>query len=228
LIALTPRQAYGLWAPSYRGDNAVCVLEDQLVSTLTPMPQGRRLLDVGCGTGLRLRDCGAAIAFGVDASTEMLSASGLDCVAAADVRALPFPGNQFDLVWCRLMLSYLPDLKQAYAELARVCHLGGDVVISDFHADAIRAGHHQTFRDAAGTLHEIIHYAHDAQAHEEAAAASGLMMKSAHSGTVDASIKHIYQRANHLDMYARDQGLAIVALFHFEKAYERVNDRSVR
>jgi len=228
LIALTPRQAYRLWAPNYRGDNAVCVLEDQLVSTLTPPPQGRRLLDVGCGTGLRLRNCGAAIAFGVDTSTEMLSAGELDNVAAADVRALPFPGNQFDLVWCRLMLSYLPDLKQAYTELARVCRLGGDVVVSDFHADAIRAGHRQTFRDAEGTLHEIIHHPHDARAHMEAAAASGMIMKAAHSGTIGASIKPIYERANHLDMYARDQGLAIVALFHFETVYERVNDRSLR
>ena len=228
MTALTPRQAYQLWAPIYRGDNAVCALENQLVSTMTPRPQGRRLLDVGCGTGLRFRNCGAETAFGVDASIEMLSAGGLDSVAAADVRALPFPSNEFDLVWCRLMLSYLPDLKPAYAELARVCRRGGDVVVSDFHADAIRAGHRQSFRDAAGTLHEIMHYAHDAQAHEEAAAASGLLMKSAHSGTVGASIKDIYERANHLDMYVRDQGLAIVALFHFEKAYERVNDRSVR
>jgi SAM-dependent methyltransferase len=217
LSRLSPRQAYRLWAPQYRGDNAVCVLEEQLVSSLTPQPLGRRLLDVGCGTGLRLKTCGATFAIGVDACPEMLSAGGLTNVAAADVRALPFPSGQFDLIWCRLMLSYLPELEPGYAELARVCGEGGQVVVSDFHADAIRAGHRQTFRDTEGTLHEIIHYPHDAASHRNAAAAAGLTMKWARSGTVGPGILPVYEKAGRLDMYARDHGLAIVALFFFEK-----------
>ena len=217
MTTLTPRQAYRLWAPSYRGDNAVCVLEDQLVSALTPSPRGRRLLDVGCGTGLRLRNCGAALSLGVDASPEMLAAGGLANVAAADVRALPFPAGHFDLVWCRLMLGYLPDLSAGYAELARVCGAGGQVMVSDFHADATRAGHRQTFRDADGTLHEIAHYPYDADAHREAAAAAGLTLIFHHDGAVGPAIRPLYQQANRLDMYTRDKGLAIVALFLFEK-----------
>jgi SAM-dependent methyltransferase len=227
LSALTPRQAYRLWAPHYRGDNALCVLEDQLVSSLTPSPRGRRLLDVGCGTGLRLKDCGAAYAFGVDASPEMLSAGGLTNVATADVRALPLPSNHFDLIWCRLMLSYLPDLKPAYAELARVCCDGGQVMASDFHAAAIQAGHRQTFRDMEGTLHEINQYHHDAVAHEAAGAAAGLTMTLAHDGIVGPAIRPVYERANRLDMYARDEGLAVVVLFLFQKSYDRVSDRSL-
>ena len=216
--ALTPQQAYRLWAPNYRGDNAVCMLEDLLVSSLTPPPLGRRLLDVGCGTGLRLKDCGAALACGVDASPEMLSASGLANVAAADVRALPFRSGQFDLVWCRLMMSYMPDLGPGYCELARVCGRRGQVVVSDFHADAMHAGHRQTFRDAEGALHEIVHYPHDVASHRGTAAAAGLTMTWAQSGTVGPPIRPVYERAGRLDMYARDQGLAIVALFLFEKS----------
>ncbi len=228
MTRLDPRQAYRLWAPHYRGDNAVCVFEDQLVSLLTPQPQGRRLLDVGCGPGLRLRDCAADFAFGVDASPEMLSAGGLANVVAADVRALPFPAGLFDLVWCRLMLSYLPDLRPGYDELARVCREGGQIVVSDFHADAIQAGHRQTFRDAEGRLHEIVHYPHDTSSHRDAAAAAGLTMTWAESGRVGPAIRPVYEQAGRLDMYARDQGLAIVSLFLFERVQERVKDRSLR
>jgi SAM-dependent methyltransferase len=217
LSVLAPRQAYRLWASNYRGENAVCVLEDQLVSTLTPAADGKRLLDVGCGVGLRLKDCGATFAVGVDASPEMLAASGLDNVAAADVRALPFAPAMFDLVWCRLMLGYLPDLRPGYAELARVCRRGGKVMVSDFHADATRAGHRQTFRDPGGELHEIAHHAHGAAAHRDAAAAVGLSLTLGHDGTVGPAIRPLYEKAGRLDMYERDRGLCIVALFLFEK-----------
>lgn len=217
MSALTPRQAYRLWAPNYRSDNALCVLEDQLVTALTPSPQGRRLLDVGCGTGVRLKHCGAAFAFGVDASPEMVLASGLANVATADARALPFRDGQFDLIWCRLMLSYLPDLKPAYAELARVCRHDGQVIVTDFHASAIQAGHRQTFRDSAGALHEIMQHSHDVQAHHAAAAEAGLSLVLAHDGVVGPAIRPVYEQANRLDMYARDEGLAVVALFLFEK-----------
>jgi SAM-dependent methyltransferase len=158
----------------------------------------------------------------------MLAAGGLTNVAAADVRALPFHSSQFDLVWCRLMLSYLPDLRPCYAELARVCREGGQVVVSDFHADAIQAGHRQTFRDAKGTLHEIIHYPHDDASHGDAAAAAGLSMKWARSGAVGPGIRPVYEEAGRLGMYKRDQGLAIVTLLLFEKVYGSVNDLSLR
>lgn len=217
MTALTPREAYRRWAPNYRGENAVCVLEDQLVSALMPSPAGKRLLDVGCGTGLRLKNCDPAISFGVDASPEMLAASGLSNVAIADVRALPFSTDEFDLVWCRLMLGYLPDLNTGYAELARVCRSGGQVVVSDFHADATRAGHRQTFRDAEGRLHEIAHYVYDADAHQQAATNAGLSLIFQHDGSVGPLIRPFYQQAGRLDMYWRDVGLAIVALFLFER-----------
>jgi malonyl-CoA O-methyltransferase len=202
MTALDPRQAYRLWAPNYHGDNALCMLENQLVSDLTPSPQGRRL----------------AFSFGVDASSEMLEAGGLTNVATADVRALPFPADLFDLVWCRLMLGYLPDLGAGYAELGRVCCAGGQVMVTDFHADATRAGHRQTFRDSDGALHEITHYTYDAKAHLEAAAAAGLSLLFHHDGIVGPAIRSLYQQADRLDMYERDRGLAVVALFLFEKS----------
>jgi malonyl-CoA O-methyltransferase len=217
LTVLTPRQAYRLWAPAYRGENAVCVLEDQLVSALTPSPRGKRLLDVGCGVGLRLKNCGAAFAVGVDASPEMLAASGLANVAAADVRALPFAPAMFDLIWCRLMLGYLPDLRPGYAELARVCRKGGLTMVSDFHPEASRAGHRQTFRDAQGVLHEIAHNAHAIEVHVDAAAAAGLSLVLSHDGTVGPAIRPLYEKTGRLDMYDRDLDLPIVALFLFEK-----------
>jgi malonyl-CoA O-methyltransferase len=217
LNALAPREAYRLWAPTYDGGNAVCVLEDRLVSEVTPPAAGKRLLDAGCGVGLRLKNCGAGFAVGIDASPEMVTASGLATVAAADVRALPFAPSQFDLVWCRLLLGYLPELEPAYAELARVCRPGGHLLASDFHAEASRAGHRQTFRDTRGVLHEITHYIHDGAAHLAAARTAGLSLISQYDGVVGPDIRFLYEKAGKLKMYERDRGLPIVAAFLFRK-----------
>src|SRR5262249_19053717 len=150
------------WAPHYEAETAVSFLEDRLVSTLTAPTSGRRLLDAGCGIGRRMRRSEARFAVGVDVVPEMLRPS--DCnetVAAADLRALPFAPASFDIVWCRLVIGHIQELEATYAELSRVCRAGGTVVISDFHPDAVAAGHRRTFRDADGVTHEIEHWVHD-------------------------------------------------------------------
>ena len=217
MSTLSPRQAYRLWAPTYSGDNAVCVLEDRIASAMTPPTAGKRLLDAGCGVGLRLKGCGAALAVGIDASPEMVAASGMENVTVADVQALPFAAGSFDLVWCRLMLSYLPELRSGYAELARVCRSGGHLLLTDFHADATRAGHRQTFRDTEGRLHEINHNAHDPIEHIAAAEASGLSLLEMQEGAVGPSIRALYEQKRRLDIYERDKGLRIVVAFLFTK-----------
>lgn len=45
------------------------------------------------------------------------------------VEDLPFPGERFDLVWCRDVLEIVHDLRSALAEVARVLRPGGHVLI---------------------------------------------------------------------------------------------------
>jgi malonyl-CoA O-methyltransferase len=209
--------AYDLWAPHYRGDNAVCIVENRLAMALSPPLAGKRLLDAGCGLGLRLGACGAGLAVGVDLSQQMLAVSGLASVAAADVRALPFPDSCFDVIWCRLMIGHLPELAGGYGELSRVCRPGGVLLVTDFHADACIAGHRLTFRDADGTLREITHHIHHPAAHLAAAAQHGLVLAAQRHGGIDAAIRPTYAEAGRLAMYERDKGLNIVAAFLFRK-----------
>ncbi|HEY7393497.1 MAG TPA: methyltransferase domain-containing protein, partial [Gemmatimonadaceae bacterium] len=85
-------------------------LERETVAELEVVTQGRSLLDVGCGTGRRLRVSDAALAVGADLTFEMLTQAGTERVAAADVRALPFADASFDVTWCRLVLGHVVNL----------------------------------------------------------------------------------------------------------------------
>ncbi|MFL5384889.1 MAG: class I SAM-dependent methyltransferase [Longimicrobiaceae bacterium] len=221
---LPPRTAYRLWAPSYEQETAISFVDDRLVAALTPPLHGLRLLDAGCGTGRRLRAAeGATLAAGADLTWEMLAAGASTAdapsplLATADVRALPFASAGFDVVWCRLVVGHLSDPASAYTELGRVCAPGGTVVVTDFHPDAARAGHTRSFRDAAGTLHDVEHHVHSVDDHLAAARAAGLTPAERRDGVIDGALRPFYARAGRLDRFAQDEGLAVVLALSFRR-----------
>jgi len=219
---LTARDGYRLWAPLYEAETAVSFLEDRLVTALTAPVTGRRLLDAGCGVGRRMRRASARLAVGVDAVPEMLqSPDRVEPVAAADLRALPFAPASFDIVWCRLVIGHIQELEATYAELARVCRAGGTVVVTDFHPDAIAAGHRRTFRDADGVTHEIEHWVHSDAAHEAAAARVGLARTVRHDGVVGPLLRPFYAAADRLGTYETQRGLKLVLVLGFRREAKR-------
>src|SRR5262245_24571037 len=215
MSALPARAAYRLWAPSYDAETAMSHLETETIAMLDVATQGRSLLDVGCGTARRLRASDAAMAVGVDVTIEMLTQADAECVAAADVRALPFASASFDVTWCRLVLGHVPDLDAAYAELARVCRENGSVVVSDVAAEAVQAGHKRTFNDAVGTTHEVEHFVHSAGAHVTAAARAGLELERRADGIVGPSIRSYYVNAGKERAYEQQKGLPLVLGLRF-------------
>lgn len=212
--ALSPREAYRLWAPTYANETAISFLDDELVTALSPTLSGKRLLDAGCGTGRRLGKRDTSLSVGVDLSPEMLAAGGVASVAAADVRALPFADAAFDIIWCRLVLGHLPDALSAYGELARVCAPQGFLVVTDFHADAVATGHRRTFRDKTGGLHEIEHHVHD---HAHLARAAGFELIDELAGSIGPTVEPFYIRAGRSDAYTKDKGLKVVSAVLFQR-----------
>ncbi|WP_051683219.1 class I SAM-dependent methyltransferase [Sphingomonas sp. UNC305MFCol5.2] len=221
MSALPVREGYRLWAPTYNAENAVSQLEASLVAEMTPPLAGLRLLDAGCGTGRRLRDCGAAMATGVDLSPEMIAAGQGDLDPAirllvGDVRALPLPDAGFDLVWCRLVIGHLSECARAYAELGRVTARGGQVIVTDFHPAAHAAGHRRTFRHG-DQVHEVEHHVHELAIHREAARAAGLRLAAVRAAEVGPSVRPFYERAGRIAQYEADRGLPVVLALSFVK-----------
>jgi malonyl-CoA O-methyltransferase len=119
-------------------DSRACV-QRRVVERLAGLIEGdgrvpRRLLDVGCGTGLLLARLfpfleeshvvGVDLAFGMCRAARDRGEGG-GCFAVGDAVALPFADAQFDLVVSSSVFQWLDSLAGAFAEAFRLLPPGG-------------------------------------------------------------------------------------------------------
>lgn len=109
---------------------------ERMLGDLAAAP-GRRLLDVGCGTGTLARsaaDQGWRVT-GVDAAPDMVAMTlaevdGAASVLQASVPHLPFPDSCFDAVVANFVVNHLPDPRGGVCELARLLAPGGLLAVT--------------------------------------------------------------------------------------------------
>ncbi len=103
-----------------------------------------RVLDVACGPGYIAEAFarGAREVIGVDLTQAMLAIGeertkerGVSNVSfrIGDVQSLPFEGEEFDVVVSRLALHHMQNPGQVVREMARVCRIGGTVLVEDIY-----------------------------------------------------------------------------------------------
>ena len=141
----TRRPDFGVLAPRYDRLRPADANSWELLEALVAagdLTAGRRVLDVGCGTGRlahALAGRGARV-WGVDPAEEMLA----EARAAGDLpgggfkraraERLPFRSGWFDRVVFRQSVN-LVHRPKAFAEAARVLAPGGRVAVATFHPD---------------------------------------------------------------------------------------------
>lgn len=140
-----PKTDYDEFAEAYSADNEVSLLnayyERPAMLDLAGDVAGRRILDVGCGSGplsAALRERGALVS-GFDLSAAMIELARARLGDDADLivhdlaEPLPYPDAAFDDVVASLVLHYLQDWTAPLAELRRVLKPGGRLILSVNH-----------------------------------------------------------------------------------------------
>ncbi|HEY2696775.1 MAG TPA: methyltransferase domain-containing protein [Pseudonocardiaceae bacterium] len=176
---------YRLWSVNYdEPGNQLIAMEQPAVWSLLDGRQPGDALDAACGTGRhtrRLVELGHRVT-GVDLTPEMLAIAEKSVPAAdfrvADLLALPFGDESFDLVVCGLALAHLPDLGAGIAELGRVLRPGGRLVTSQVHPFQAHLDWNAPFKDADGNRGFIREHRHGHADYVSAFTAAGLTVRA--------------------------------------------------
>ena len=112
------------------------------VGVAKPLCLGREVLEVGCGTGMILKEIApfARRAVGVDISHGMLEqarARGLD-VVEGNATELPFPDASFDVVYSFKVLAHVEQIHRAMSEVSRVLRPGGVAALEFYNKHSLR------------------------------------------------------------------------------------------
>lgn len=175
--------AYERWAPVYPpvAHNPLMRAEQRSMLQVWPNMQGRRVLDLACGSGRYsqlLRQADAAQVVALDFCLPMLEQVANADRVCASMTQLPFRAAVFDAVVCGLAVGHAADIHQWMSELARVLRPEGNLVYSDFHSEAIRAGMTRSFKDAADVTWTVPHQTYDLSCQQDAMNAAGLTVET--------------------------------------------------
>jgi ubiquinone/menaquinone biosynthesis C-methylase UbiE len=125
----------------------VAVFKEDYLSSLTGLPRGSVVLEVGCGTGWDARRLlgKGIVTYCADISLSMvkrareyiresdvstaLEEQGNVRFFVTDAESIPFPDNSFDAVLITAALHHVPSARTCLTEMARVCKPGGLVVL---------------------------------------------------------------------------------------------------
>jgi ubiquinone/menaquinone biosynthesis C-methylase UbiE len=130
------------WYERERHHGYHALLDSLQVGVARPLSHGRDVLEIGCGTGMILKEIApvARSAVGIDISRGMLekaAARGLD-VCEGSGTALPFADESFDFIYSFKVLAHIEDITTAMHEVGRVLRPGGQAALEFYNRRSLR------------------------------------------------------------------------------------------
>ncbi len=209
------RTLYERWAACYPpvAHNPLMRAEEVAMSRLWPDLRGQRVLDLACGSGRyarKLSHDGAGLVVAVDFSVAMLRHVELigTVRVCADMMCLPFAEQTFDAIICGLAIGHTGSLQGWMSEMHRILRDGGQLLYSDFHPEAARAGMTRSFKDVRGISCTVPHHIHELEAQRRAADCAGFRLERILEVHIGRELREAF--AGSESFYRQWHGLPIV------------------
>jgi ubiquinone/menaquinone biosynthesis C-methylase UbiE len=221
-------EAYDIWAENYDAQPGNLMLDldeiifPELLSDINIT--GKKLADIGCGTGrhwakiLQQEPHGLT---GFDVSAGMLRKLKNKFPQAhtsqiTDNLFSAVPDATFDVIVSTLTVAHIEYIEEALQAWSRILKKDGELIITDFHPDALARGGKRTF-DHNKSLIAVENFVHPVTDIESNLTEQGFNMVKKIERVVDASVQHYYAAKNAMHVYNQFENCPIIYGLHLKR-----------
>lgn len=221
-------EAYDLWSENYdtQSGNLMLDMDKALFSQLLAEVdiKGKQIADIGCGTGRHwpklLKGRPAALT-GFDVSAGMLRRLEQKFPKAqtnqiTDNLFSDVPTATYDILVSTLAVSHIEHVEEALQAWSRILKLNSDIIITDFHPNALAFGAKRTFshKNRPIAIENYVHYIPDIEA---ILLKNGFYIVNALERKIDESVKHYYAAEDALAIYEKFKDTSIIYGIHLKR-----------
>jgi len=222
-------EAYDLWAENYDSQpgNLMLDLDEILFAALLPNAgiKGKNVADIGCGTGRhwpKLLAQAPASLTGFDVSPGMLNklkAKYPDAKTSVitDNNFSTVDDGTYDVIVSTLTVAHIENIEEALEAWSRILKFRGDIIITDFHPDALAFGGKRTFSHQ-NTQIAVKNYVHTLDRIKAILLRNNFEVVLDEEKKVDETVMHYYSEQNALHVYEKFKGFPIIYGIHFRRA----------
>ncbi|HEY8780545.1 MAG TPA: class I SAM-dependent methyltransferase [Mucilaginibacter sp.] len=221
-------EAYDLWSENYdmQPGNLMLDLDEILFSKLltTLEIKNKDIADIGCGTGrhwTKILKKGPASLTGFDVSPGMLNKlkekfPAAETYTITDNHFSAIEDYTYDMIVSTLTVAHIEDIEEALEDWCRILKYRADIIITDFHPDALAFGGKRTFEHQKAQI-AVRNFVHTTDTIKKILLRNDFELVSEDERKVDESVKHYYIEKNAAPVYEKFKGFPIIYGMHFRR-----------
>ncbi|MEO6980664.1 MAG: class I SAM-dependent methyltransferase [Mucilaginibacter sp.] len=219
-------EAYDIWADEYdvQPGNLMLDLDELVFSELlhTIDIKNKNVADIGCGTGRhwpKIFNEGIADLTGFDVSPGMLGKlrqkfPSTQNYVIADNHFSKIADNTYDVILSTLTVAHIENMDEALTSWSRILKDKGDIIITDFHPNALASGGQRTFKHN-NTHIAVQNFVHPTDEIKAILSKNNFRVINEIEKRVDETVQHYYEAQDALHVYEKFKGFPIIYGIHF-------------
>jgi ubiquinone/menaquinone biosynthesis C-methylase UbiE len=225
-----PEEAYNLWSVNYdsQPDNLMLTLDEEIFSEFLNKISvtDKIVLDIGCGTGRHWEKILAHFPkrlIGFDISEGMLKILREKYPFAESQRLNThrldtIPDSYGNLIISTLAIAHIENIEDAFEEWDRALAPGSDIIITDYHPEALAKGAERTFVHKNRFIY-VQNHIHPVEKIRALGRQLNWSENSFKEKFIDNSVRPFYERKQALAIFERFFGMPIIYGIHLKKGY---------